>query len=385
MTDNFSMKKPDETTRLLAGCLRGEAVHLDRAAAWPGLADAARRAGLSGFLLDAFNRAGGRVPSATTDALREHASRIAAHNVHLRQVLRPVIRAFDRAGIPLMLLKGAALNLIHRDGMDLRPMSDIDVMIRPCHVEESDALLRRTGFGPGKNLVRPDFFPTYYGETEYRSAPPASVRIDLHVRPFRPLRYARTVPDEAFWDGAQAVTLDDSRVLIPGPEDMLLHLAGHAAIHGATRLLWLYDIKRFADSSGPRIRWELVVERARRWRVSHPVRVGLARAAGFFGGVTPPEVMNALHSQSVSPADRLALWQAPRDATHPVRHVLVNALCTPGLKFRLGYLTAVLCPDRAHLGSLYRRRHWGWVPCAHAYRWSRAVLRAVWPRRVLHG
>jgi hypothetical protein len=384
MTDNFFMKRLDETTRWLAGCLRGEAVHLERAAAWPGLADAARRAGLSAFLLDAFNRAGVDVPSATTDALREHASRIAAHNVHLRQVLRPVIRAFDRAGVALMLLKGAALNLVHRDGTDLRPMSDIDAMIRRDQVAEADELLRRTGFQPGRNLVRPDFFPTYYGETEYRSEPPASVRIDLHVRPFRPLRYVRTVPDDALWDDAQAVTVDDSRVLIPGPEDMLLHLAGHAAIHGGTRLLWLFDIRRLVDWSGPGIHWERIAERARRWRVAHPVCAGLAQAEAVFGPVIPPGAMRALQAPRVSLADRLALWQAPHDATHPVRHVLVNVLCTPGLTHRLGYLRAVLFPDRAHLGSLYRRRHRGWVPCAHAYRWSRAVARALRPPWALH-
>jgi hypothetical protein len=385
MTDNLSMKKLDETTRLLAGCLGGDAEQLDRAAAWPGLPDAARRAGLSALILDAFNRTGVCVPIETTQALREHASRIAAHNVHLRHVLRPIIRAFDRAGVPLMLLKGAALNLIHRNGMDLRPMSDIDAMIRRCHVAEADGLLRRTGFRPGRDLVRPGFFPTYYGETEYRSEPPASVRIDLHVRPFRPLRYVRTVPDEALWDGAQAVTVDDSRVLIPGPEDMLLHLAGHAAIHGAPRLLWLFDIKRFVDASGSRIHWERVVERARRWRVSHPVCAGLAQAEAVFGHVIPPSAMNALRAPRVGLADRLALWEAPHDAAHPVRHVLVDVLCTPGRRYRLGYLRAMLFPDRAHLGLLYRWRHPGWIPCAHAYRWSRAVVRALRPPWVLHG
>jgi hypothetical protein len=384
MTDNFSMKKLDETTRLLAGCLAGDAVQLHRAAAWPGLPDAARRAGLSAFLLEAFNRTGVCIPTETTDALREHASRIAAHNVHLRQVLRPVIRAFDRADVPLMLLKGAALNVVHRDGVDLRPMSDIDAMIRRCHVAEADELLRRTGFRPGQDLVRPDFFPTYHGETEYRSEPPASVRIDLHVRPFRPLRYVRTVPDEALWDGAQAVTVDGSRVLIPGPEDMVLHLAGHAAIHGATRLLWLFDIKRFVDESGSRIQWEVFVERARRWGVSHPVSAGLAQTEAVFGQVIPPGASNALRTGHVSLAERLALWEAPHDAAHPVRHVLVDMLCTPGLTYRLGYLRAVLFPGRAHLGSLYRRRHRGWVPCAHAYRWSRAVGRLLRPSWVLN-
>ncbi|MEE9266808.1 MAG: SET domain-containing protein, partial [Gammaproteobacteria bacterium] len=51
--------------------------------------------------------------------------------------------------------------------------------------------------------------------------------------------------------------------------------------------------------------------------------------------------------------------------------------CTPGLRFALGYLSAVLMPDRGHMGDWYYRRHWGWLPCAHLLRWVRPLVRRI--------
>jgi len=73
------------------------------------------------------------------------------------------------------------------------------------------------------------------------------------------------------------------------------------------------------------------------------------------------------------------LWQAPRDAVQPVAHVLVNTLCTPGPRFVLAYLRAVLLPDPEHMGKWYGRRHWGWRTWAHVLRWLWPMVKHVRP------
>jgi hypothetical protein len=158
---------------------------------------------------------------------------------------------------------------------------------------------------------------------------------------------------------------------------MLIHLAVHAAVHGGKRLLWLYDIWRFATGHAARLNWPDLLARAEDWGVLLPLRVGLRRSEAVFGSFLPADTAAAMTSFRAGMRDRLALWHAPRDAAHPVGHVAVNALTARGWRFRLRYLAAVLLPARRHLANLYPWRHPGWTLCAHTWRVVRAVGRGV--------
>jgi hypothetical protein len=197
------------------------------------------------------------------------------------------------------------------------------------------------------------------------------------VRPFRPLRYARLVPAEALWERAEPVRIGQATILVPSAEDMLVHLAAHSAIHGNTRPMWLQDIKRWADAHRGNVDWSRFLAQVEAWGLVLPVRAAIEHAQHAFGPVCPPEVLRRLSRGRVSWRDRLALRQAPRDATHPVAHVCVDVLCTPGWRFTLAYLLAVLLPDRGHMGEWYCRRHWAWLPWAHLLRWLSPITRRV--------
>ncbi len=300
-----------------------------------------------------------------------------SRNIRMMRVLARVAKQFNDAGVPIMALKGAALNLTLYTRADARPMTDIDLLIKPHDAERAARLLEELGCLRGESLVREDFFPRFHYEMNYTADAIFPVRIDLHVRPFRPLRYARLTPDEALWKRADKAPIGDTTVLIPSSEDMLIHLAVHSAVHGNPRRLWLDDIKRWADARRGEIDWERLLKAVRAWRLALPFRQALARVEDEFGPVCPPSVRLRLTELPVNWRDRLALWQAPRDFDHPTSHVAVNLLCTPGLRFVLGYLLAMALPDRGHMGEWYIRRHRGWLPYAHLLRWLGPLLRRI--------
>ncbi|HUU82739.1 MAG TPA: nucleotidyltransferase family protein [Phycisphaerae bacterium] len=347
---------------------------------WPPLVRAACDVWLGGVLLEAIERRRWPVPLPQMQQLRWQARQIRQNNVRMSQRLARISRTLRDRGVDVLLLKGAALNLTVYDHPGLRAMADVDLMVRPEQVAHAQAVLRTLRFRKGRDQVRDDFFPKYYYELEYTAERPWPLRIDVHARLLRPLRYARTIPDDALWRDARLTDFEGGQVLIPSPGNMLIHLAAHAACHGARPLRWLYDIKRLLDVERTAIDWDIVVGRAGDWGLSLPVRVGLERTEQVFGPTAPPEAMTALGRARVTAADRLTLWHAPRDEKHPVGHVLVNLLCTPGLRFRAGYLGAMLLPGRRHMASVYRRRHAGWLACAHVYRWIRAIVRPLVPR-----
>lgn len=345
---------------------------------WHHLAQCAVYDHLAGLMMERADALGIAIPDPVRRLLERQASSVAMHNRRLQQALAPLIGHLNRADIPVVLLKGAALNLTAYAQPGLRPMSDLDLLVRVDDAEKAVEALCATGCRPGMELLREGFFPRYYYETELVGEGPNPARIDLHARPFRPLPCGRWMPDDALHEHSQTVDVNGAEVLIPDAEAMLIHLAAHAAYHGCSRVLWLYDLKRWVDHVGEGMDWSRLIELADQWRVILPVRFALERAASLLGPIAPAEVMSELCGRRVTWRDRLVLRQTPHDAASPWKQVAVNCLCTPGLRFRLGYLAALLRPSRSHLAGLYPYRHVGWVVCAHAWRGLRALKR-LWP------
>lgn len=375
--DNLGMDEVGSPFAVLAACLDARWSDVPPDVDWSGLASFARRCGVSGMLLHALQRADREIPTHASLALQEHATQIASWNDHSFRSLKPVAAALAEAEIDVLLLKGAALELTTYRTPGLRPMSDIDMMVRQEDLPRVRRVLERTGCRPGAPLLRADFFPRYYYETEYVTGDEHALRLDLHVRPFRPLRYSQCVPAALFWEDAVPVNVDGVPLKVPSCEHMLLHLAVHAAVHGAGRFLWLYDIHHFIRANGASLNWAALLETARQCKLTLPLRVALQRVEALFGASVPAAVVARLRRQPVGLRDRLALWHAPRDDAHPVGHLLVDLMCTNGLRFRLGYAAAVLLPQREHLATIYPRRHRGWTICAHGSRVLRTFRRAA--------
>ena len=318
--------------------------------------------------------------------LQLQATQAAGENLGAAQTFATMAAKLNDAEIPFLLLKGAALNLSTYDRPELRPMTDIDILVRPADVSAVDQLLMSAGCRAGRPLVRRDFFPRYYYEREYELPGPPRCRLEIHAHLFRPLRYMQTVPTDGMWDDPIHAKLDGVDVLLPSNENMVVHLAAHSTIHGNTRLLWLYDIFRFVRTHADRIDWRRVQEKATAWSLSLAVYRALSQTADLFDDL---ELRNRVAGFSCNTTwrDRLALAQAPRDSAHPLAHVAVNVLTAPGVRFRLGYLWAMVFPDRDHMGSVYPRRHPGWPACAHLWRFARLLVRPLyirvtrsWPR-----
>jgi hypothetical protein len=371
----------DRLDRLVADCLTDRALMsvegFWRDGLWDQVVDHACSAGVGGAVARNMAARNLEMPRAAAIQLGSYRQHVAAATAYGLERVEPVLARLQQAGIPFLMLKGAALNAVLYDGPGLRPMMDVDLLIRLADARRADQVLRNRGCRPGPDLVNEDFYPRYYYEREYFLPCRPEVKIDLHVRPFRPLRYARTVPDDALWDQPMQARCGRLTVPIPNVENMLIHLAVHASCHGAAELKWLYDLKLWLDRYGDRLDIGLLADKCRTWRLAWPVRLALEQMEGLFGETSPylQRMLNALRSQRVGWRDRMVVTQSPRDASYPLLAVVVNLLCAPGLRFRAGYLRAVLLPSRSHLAQLYPRRHPGWPLVAHLVRIGRHLTR----------
>ena len=121
----------------------------------------------------------------------------AMRNIRVMHLLERIASGFNEAGIELMVLSGAAMTLL----LDLepggRPIRGLDLMVRPETFHAATRLLEDLGSLRDEVVFREDLYPKYHHAMQFTAGRLAPVLVTLHARPFRPLRYARLVPDDA--------------------------------------------------------------------------------------------------------------------------------------------------------------------------------------------
>lgn len=172
----------------------------------------------------------------------------AAIEIARRGDLTMLLGALGAAGIPVLLLKGAAFAYALYPEPWLRPRQDTDLLISPNDVAKAGQVLERAGYQPvraarGRLIAHQRLFVRHAGgglRSEY----------DLHWKPANPVALADLVSFQELFDASQAVSIGDVLVArMPQDAHALLLACLHRAAHhhDSDDLLWLYDIHLLAE------------------------------------------------------------------------------------------------------------------------------------------
>jgi hypothetical protein len=170
--------------------------------------------------------------------LREHKTRALLARLH---------EAAARADLPLLAMKGSALLDLGLYAPGQRPMSDVDLLVRPEDFDAAHRLLLQTGYAEGLTTTK----HTDYVPLDAPAAPAFgehaanAIKIELHtaVKESLPVRVvditARLLPSTArpgvnAYPGAAALM-----------RHLLIHAAGNLCVHGI-RLIHLHDLAALA-------------------------------------------------------------------------------------------------------------------------------------------
>jgi hypothetical protein len=141
------------------------------------------------------------------------------------EVLKETIELFSNAGIEVLVLKGAALcHTIYPD-IGLRPMRDIDILIRKEQARQAQDLLLRQGFIES-SAPRPEGH--FHLPSLHKKVQDIRICIELHTGLFPdcPPFYAQVDFDELL-ARARSFSIEDTAALCMGDEDMLWHVFEH--------------------------------------------------------------------------------------------------------------------------------------------------------------
>ncbi|GAB4437011.1 MAG: hypothetical protein Kow0031_18830 [Anaerolineae bacterium] len=235
---------------------------LKRAAAaitdWPALLARAERHGLAPLLYRHLRGAGAKLPPQTGHELRglvlrhRHANRVRG------QILAEIYAACRARGIELLLLKGVALAHLIYPQPGLRPMRDVDLLVKPADAAPTQDILGKLGFSAPHNYPAGKASHHHLAAAT-RQVEGFSVSVEVHHNVFM----EESRPSLA-WDELTAPPLefslpDGTPARTLGGEDTLWHLCHHvASIPEPFRLIWVVDVTAFAEQFVDAVDWARV-------------------------------------------------------------------------------------------------------------------------------
>lgn len=254
------------------------------------------------------------VPAPVQDRLHQTLLSDASRTVRLFHGISGTLRVLKAAGVRFIVLKGAYLAEAVYGEITLRPMGDLDLLLRPDAIPDASELLLGSGFRPmnpsvsswrewtadeKKGFLRgaKHFFDLVH--------PGWRLKVDLHaslVRASDPF----TIDAGALWGRAVPARIADEDALVLSPVDALLHLCLHASVahrfrFGLRPMVDLFEIlRRHADT----LSWLEVTDRAREWGAERSVWLSLSLCRELLSARVPDAVLNALEPRVPHPEYR---------------------------------------------------------------------------------
>jgi hypothetical protein len=236
------------------------------------------------------------VPDAALKDLRRFTLEASAANTGLFHELGKALRALRNAGVAVVVLKGAHLAGNVYESIALRPMSDVDLMVKREDLGRAQEVLLAAGYPPQRE---PLLFDMHWGLSMART----ELNIDL----------------DGVWERAEAVEIEGAATVLGlSPEDLLLHVCIHFSLQhlfASAGLRNLLDIREVIGRRGERLSWDTVLSRANAWNVRGGVHLSLLLARNLVGAGIPAKVIDDLEPSGFDSRTRdWAMEQIFRDA-----------------------------------------------------------------------
>lgn len=234
----------------------------------------------------------GFIPESVREAFRRQALVTEFRMASLEATLQRLLQEFDGIGIPVMLLKGAALAKTVYGSFTNRPMGDLDILVRPGDAERAWRHVRDLGW-----TLEYEGGDEFYGLFHHLPAlvdpSPLKAVLEIH-RQIMPFGGPFVLDERELWDAARPVEVGPIRAWVPADHHQLLHLCTHFAwshmFSGIGRTV--RDVATLLTER--EVDWPAFVALATRTRARTCAYWTLAITRSLTGTVVPADVLESL-------------------------------------------------------------------------------------------
>lgn len=182
--------------------------------------------------------------------------------------LSQFLKEVKKNKIPIVVLKGAAISEKIYGDTSLRPMEDIDILVKKEDWPLIREALTKLGYTNEENLDLLDLENLSPVPMERHIAYENKNGTKLEIKFYL---FSLDFPDfthpEEYWQEAIVQKIAQTEVLTLCPEDQFLYLVSRLINVGFRHLLWFCDLKEFLLYY-PKIDWEKIEEKARKRKVT---------------------------------------------------------------------------------------------------------------------
>lgn len=257
-------------------------------------------------------------------------------NIHLLDEFYDVLKRLHGKGIQVILVKGVFLiEKIYRNAA-LRPMSDVDVLIK----KEALPLVMNEMSKAGYSL-------TPHGHIGFLKDGEFPALIDFHWDIWFP-------ETEDLWKRCVSFASGDIQAWTLDNEDMLIYMAIHQSVnHGMHKLIWLCDIHEFIRAYRDNIDWDVLINRVKGYHIEMPIYSTLSYTAELLKTEIPSDVLEAFKPLNPNSfKHRVYNKTTTSHYTIDVGHILYLLLLR-GWRRRIAYAIKYIFPERDFLVKRY--------------------------------
>ena len=260
---------------------------------WSELLRASQNEGLSFLLYKGMAKKGIDMPLSFRESLKKEYIDNWGRNASIFEELAALLRMLK---IPVIILKGAALLSSVYDGLGLRVLGDVDVLVKPEDVSELDKVLSQSGYRPDQER-RSSPVTNYLNSLVYgKNGSPLLLHVHWHLvnNALPNYIYAEKINMDKLWKEANPLKIRHAEALWLAPQHQLLHLSEHAMKHSYNTLIHVWDIHQVINHWKEKLDWERVCRDAGEFQLKRPLFYSLWLSKEYFGTCMPDEILEAL-------------------------------------------------------------------------------------------
>lgn len=222
------------------------------------------------------------LPPETEQRMKESYLQNASRNVRLFHELGKVLRALKERGVPVIVLKGGHLAELVYASIALRPMGDIDLLVRKQDLEAAAEVLVRMGYGTDKPYRIETHADVARHLPDFTSK--SGLFIEIHqsiITPGTPFN----VDIDQLWGNAVHARIAGSDAQALAPEDLLVYLCVHTSYQHrfGFGLRALCDIVETLRNMQAPTAVEKTIGRAREWKAVRCVSLTMSVTRQLLG------------------------------------------------------------------------------------------------------
>ncbi len=219
--------------------------------------------------------------------------------------LEGILETFSENKIRPLLIKGCALNALGLFEPGLRPMTDMDIVIRTDQALQAVSLIEKLGWqtdsGQDRSYNQSDLRFSYQGKFEKEP----KLVVELHWETAS--QFYRGHPSDTSWSNATSIQVAGYPCYVLNPADHLLLVLAHGGSEDSvSSIRWVTDAVAILNAQ--EIDWDYFVLQAKQHRLAFAVRGMLAYLRSHYSTKIHISTLNALEAVQATSFER-RVWK----------------------------------------------------------------------------